>query len=74
MCAVCATMQKDLKRLVTYSSVAHMGFIVLGIFAITRLAITGSDASGTVALGAGLILAGGAVLVLRRRKAASLSL
>ncbi|HWJ98388.1 MAG TPA: NADH-quinone oxidoreductase subunit M [Acidimicrobiales bacterium] len=40
--AVCATMQKDLKRLVAYSSVAHMGFIVLGIFAITRQALNGS--------------------------------
>ena len=29
--AIAATMQKDLKRLVAYSSVAHLGFIVLGI-------------------------------------------
>ena len=28
-----AAMQKDLKRLVAYSSVAHLGFVVLGIFA-----------------------------------------
>ncbi len=28
-------MQKDLKRLVAYSSVAHLGFIVLGTFALT---------------------------------------
>jgi NADH-quinone oxidoreductase subunit M len=40
--AICATMQKDLKRLVAYSSVAHMGFIVLGIFAITRQSLDGS--------------------------------
>ena len=40
--AICATMQKDLKRLVAYSSVAHMGFIVLGIFAITRQSLQGS--------------------------------
>ena len=33
--AVVATMQKDLKRLVAYSSVAHLGFIVLGTFAFT---------------------------------------
>ena len=32
--AVVATMQKDLKRLVAYSSVAHLGFIVLGTFAL----------------------------------------
>ena len=39
--AVAATMQKDLKRLVAYSSVAHLGFIVLGTFALTDLAVTG---------------------------------
>jgi NADH-quinone oxidoreductase subunit M len=39
--AIAATMQKDLKRLVAYSSVAHLGFIVLGIFAFTSQAITG---------------------------------
>ena len=35
----CATMQKDLKRLVAYSSVAHLGFIVLGMFALTSQGI-----------------------------------
>ena len=40
--AIVATMQKDLKRLVAYSSIAHLGFIVLGIFAITRQSLTGS--------------------------------
>ena len=40
--AVAATMQKDLKRLVAYSSVAHLGFIVLGTFAITTEALVGS--------------------------------
>ena len=39
--AVVATMQTDLKRLVAYSSVAHLGFIVLGTFAFTNQAITG---------------------------------
>lgn len=39
--AIAATMQKDLKRLVAYSSVAHLGFIVLGTFALTDQAITG---------------------------------
>ena len=34
-------MQKDLKRLVAYSSVAHMGFIVLGIFAFTTQSLEG---------------------------------
>jgi len=40
--AVVATMQKDLKRLVAYSSVAHLGFIVLGTFAFTSSAASGS--------------------------------
>jgi NADH-quinone oxidoreductase subunit M len=40
--AIAATMQKDLKRLVAYSSVAHLGFIILGTFAFTSQAITGS--------------------------------
>lgn len=40
--AIAATMQTDLKRLVAYSSVAHLGFIVLGTFAITTQSLTGS--------------------------------
>ncbi len=39
--AITAAMQRDLKRLVAYSSVAHMGFIVLGIFAFSVEAIGG---------------------------------
>ena len=39
--AIVATMQKDLKRLVAYSSVAHLGFIVMGTFALNRQGITG---------------------------------
>ena len=40
--AVVAAMQKDLKRLVAYSSIAHLGFIVLGTFALNTEAIVGS--------------------------------
>ena len=40
--AAAATVQKDLKRLVAYSSVAHLGFIMLGTFAITTEALVGS--------------------------------
>ena len=40
--AVAATMQRDLKRLVAYSSVAHLGFIVLGTFALSSQAVTGA--------------------------------
>jgi NADH-quinone oxidoreductase subunit M len=32
-CALVATVQRDFKTLVAYSSVSHLGFIVLGIFA-----------------------------------------
>jgi NADH-quinone oxidoreductase subunit M len=39
--AVVATMQKDLKRLVAYSSVAHLGFIIMGTFALTEQSMTG---------------------------------
>ncbi|MBM3806181.1 MAG: NADH-quinone oxidoreductase subunit M [Actinobacteria bacterium] len=40
--AIVATMQRDLKRLVAYSSVAHLGFIVLGTFALSSQAVTGA--------------------------------
>jgi NADH-quinone oxidoreductase subunit M len=39
--ALVACRQRDLKRLVAYSSVSHMGFIVLGLFALTAQAMTG---------------------------------
>jgi NADH-quinone oxidoreductase subunit M len=39
--AVVAAVQRDLKRLVAYSSLAHIGFIVLGMFALTTQAVTG---------------------------------
>jgi NADH-quinone oxidoreductase subunit M len=39
--AIVATMQRDLKKLVAYSSVAHLGFVVLGTFALTTVGIEG---------------------------------
>jgi NADH-quinone oxidoreductase subunit M len=39
--AIVATMQHDLKRLVAYSSIAHLGFIILGTFALTNQGLTG---------------------------------
>ena len=39
--AVCALIQSDVKRLVAYSSVSHLGFVVLGIFAFTLQGATG---------------------------------
>jgi NADH-quinone oxidoreductase subunit M len=40
--AVVAAMQPNLKRIVAYSSVAHLGFVVLGTFAFTREGMQGS--------------------------------
>ncbi len=40
--ALAALAQTDVKRLVAYSSVSHMGFIVLGIFVLDRTALDGS--------------------------------
>lgn len=40
--AVVATMQKDLKRVVAYSSVAHLGFIVLGVFSMNTQGLSGA--------------------------------
>jgi NADH-quinone oxidoreductase subunit M len=34
--------QKDLKRLIAYSSVSHMGYVLLGIFALTQVSLTGA--------------------------------
>ncbi|HKY75685.1 MAG TPA: NADH-quinone oxidoreductase subunit M, partial [Acidimicrobiia bacterium] len=39
--AIVAAMQRDLKKLVAYSSVAHLGFVVLGTFALTTVGIQG---------------------------------
>jgi NADH-quinone oxidoreductase subunit M len=39
--AIVAAMQPNLKRLVAYSSVAHLGFVVLGVFAFTQQGIQG---------------------------------
>ena len=37
-----ALMQDDMKKLIAYSSVAHMGFVTLGIFTFTQQGIEGS--------------------------------
>ena len=37
-----ALMQDDMKKLIAYSSVAHMGFVTLGIFTLTQQGIEGS--------------------------------
>ena len=40
--AYAAWVQRDLKKLVAYSSVSHMGFFLLGIFAMNRHGISGA--------------------------------
>ncbi|MEX2627847.1 MAG: NADH-quinone oxidoreductase subunit M [Ilumatobacteraceae bacterium] len=66
--AVVATMQTDLKRLVAYSSIAHLGFIVLGTFAFTTQAIAGASmqmVNHGVSTGALFLLVG---MIYERRK------
>src|SRR5262249_23389699 len=40
--ALVATVQPDLKKLVAYSSVSHLGFVMLGLFALTPMAVAGA--------------------------------
>ena len=39
--AIVAAMQPNLKRIIAYSSIAHLGFVVLGVFALTNQGISG---------------------------------
>ncbi len=40
--ALVSLMQKDMKKLVAYSSVSHLGFCTLGIFALNSMGLSGS--------------------------------
>lgn len=40
--ACVAIAQDDIKKLVAYSSVSHMGYVILGLFALNEIGITGS--------------------------------
>lgn len=42
--ALAALAQSDVKRLIAYSSVSHMGFIVLGLFSMTETGMDGATA------------------------------
>ncbi len=58
-----ALMQKDMKKLIAYSSVAHMGFVTMGIFALNKQGLDGAIyqmlshgfISGALFLGVGVI-------------------
>ena len=41
--AITAIAQKDIKRMVAYSSIGHMGYVLLGGAAMTDLALTGAE-------------------------------
>ncbi len=59
--AIAAVVQNDMKRLIAYSSLSHMGFIVLGIFAFSLQAASGSVlymVNHGVSTGALFVLAG----------------
>jgi NADH-quinone oxidoreductase subunit M len=45
---IVAIMQKDLKKLIAYSSIAHMGFATLGIFLVFPLMANSQDLAGAV--------------------------
>jgi NADH-quinone oxidoreductase subunit M len=40
--ALVSLLQKDMKKLIAYSSVSHMGFVMLGLFTLTPLAAKGA--------------------------------
>lgn len=40
--ALVSLMQKDMKKLIAYSSVSHMGFVMLGLFVMNPLALKGA--------------------------------
>jgi NADH-quinone oxidoreductase subunit M len=40
--ALVALIQKDMKKLIAYSSISHMGFVTLGLFLISPLAVEGA--------------------------------
>ena len=65
--AVCAFGQNDAKRLVAYTSISHMGFIVLGVFAGTEEALQGVIMQ---ILAHGISAAGLFILVWRARRTA----
>jgi NADH-quinone oxidoreductase subunit M len=40
--SLCALAQDDIKKMVAYSSVGHLGFCILGLFALNEVGLTGS--------------------------------
>ncbi len=51
-----ALVQQDMKKLVAYSSIAHMGFVTLGFFMVFNIVAAGdSEAGAIMALGGGMM-------------------
>jgi len=50
-----ALVQPDMKKLIAYSSISHMGFATLGFFVIFRIAATGDDEGSVMALAGGMV-------------------
>ncbi len=50
-----ALVQQDMKKLIAYSSIAHMGFVTLGFFIIFRITGTGDDQGAALALEGGMV-------------------
>lgn len=54
--AAVALVQQDMKKLIAYSSIAHMGFVTLGFFVIFSIMTNGGDADGArLALQGGMV-------------------
>ena len=62
--AFVALAQEDMKKLIAYSSIAHMGFVTLGFFVIFQIALGGAGGAGD-AVGEGFIGGDGAMLALQ---------
>ena len=50
-----ALVQQDMKKLIAYSSIAHMGFVTLGFFLVFRITENGHDTGAALALEGGMV-------------------
>lgn len=50
-----AMMQQDMKKLIAYSSIAHMGFVTLGFFIIFDIVLRTGGSGSLLALGGGMV-------------------
>ncbi len=50
-----AMMQEDMKKLIAYSSIAHMGFVTLGFFIVFQIVLNAGESGAILALGGGMV-------------------